>query len=349
MKRILCLFLIVIVIASVFPTAVFADESLNQAVAAKVGQLEEIYGISVAYPLTKSGSSAIALNSLEIMEGALATVTPSVVRQVSAYYYEKLGHRLTFEYSLTSKGLNATSESIAVAGFQPATGSIYLFLPTSSAYTVMTGDNPISIVHEFGHALHYMIMDSYGEEKLRSEWVAMNQGVPYTSVFKETSPDDRTFITSYAATKYEEDFAEVLGHCFIRNKAGQGFTGQLSVGGARTSLGQKVAYMDALLARYFPNDAQMLANFRKTLNAPTRLTYQGMNFNGSHLQFIGYPQPRYVLDGCLNVLEKERESAIWIREIGGWYVCEPNGNELLIFPTLLWANLPDSFEPPIAA
>lgn len=77
-------------------------EQNNREVEELAEALEEKYGITILYP-TETGENSrqlatIVPETLRTLDEALDTVTPRLVRKVSAYYYELNKRRLTFEY-----------------------------------------------------------------------------------------------------------------------------------------------------------------------------------------------------------------------------------------------------------
>ena len=64
--------------------------------------------------------------------------------------------------------------------------------------------------HEYGHLIQLTLLNHiYGENRLRSEWTAFNGGAAYGGGYVEG-----TFITNYASTSFEEDFAESFTYLF---------------------------------------------------------------------------------------------------------------------------------------
>lgn len=347
MKRVLTLLLSALLILNILPLLAFGAEttqSKNAAIAQKAAEIEKKYGINIRYPQDREGNAIITLNGLITMDDALANVTPTIVKQVSAYYKEKNGKKLTFSY--VQHNTNLSINEAILAGFDDKTSLIELYIPTSSGSTIATGENPLSIVHEFSHALHLMCAAKYGAKKMQSEWKAFNEGEPYSADNIIENPNTKVFITGYAATMYEEDAAETIAHTFIRNRAGQGFSNRLTVNGKRTGLGKKVDYIEKMITANFTDTTQAVANFRKAHSTPTSTLYQGMKFSGEYLQFAGYPQPRFILNGTLNSLGKKRSDAIWIRPIGGWYVQEDNGSGIIVFPGGVWCDVNEDFVRP---
>lgn len=352
MKRILLLVMTAFLVLQMPFAAMAADEQTieqsNAAIAEKAAELEGKYGVGIVYKTNNNGQATITMNSLDTLDRALENVTPVVVKQVSSYYKKVNGQRITFSYVRSSSNLTGSAEAV-LAGFDNTTSLIELYIPGSSADVIATGENPISIVHEFGHAFHFMCADLYGSAKLKTDWMQFNGKIDYHPLNIQENPNSRVFVTGYAATMYEEDVAETFAHAFVRNQAGLGFKNKLSTDGKQTALGKKVAFVENLIATYVNEPEQALENYRQIYTTATAINYQGMRFSGDYLQYMGYPQPRYILSGTLSSLEKNKDQAIWLRVIGGWYVREKNGNEIIIFPGGSWCEVSSEFKAPKAA
>lgn len=355
MQRFLTGFLAVL-LALCMPFSAAAAEKLtpeqtSAQVEQKAVELEKKYDIRIGYPSDRDGLAKIPVSTLETLDMALENVTPGLVRQVSEYYRQKNGARLSINYVQRTDNLVESSEGIeaTLGAFDNTRSLIEMYLPGGSSPVVMTGEAPIQIVHEFGHALHFLYTDQYGFDKMKKEWSAFNQGESYDRQNIMQNPNDKVFVSGYAATMFEEDVAETIGHVFARAKAGQGLKSKLTSGGKQTGLGKKVAYVEKMLSAYLTDTKDAVANYRRIYKTATSVTYQNMQFSGEYLQFAGYAQPRYILNGTLSRLGKEKSRAVWIRSIGGWYVREPDGEELIVFPGYVWTKVPTGFKAPGAA
>jgi hypothetical protein len=92
------------------------------------------------------------------------------------------------------------------ASYRYSTNTISLLVPGDFAFGG-TGTSPDAIIHEFGHMLQYAIGDNYGNSKLKSEWTSLNGKKKYNNW--ETGYN-QYFVSDYAASSYEEDFAETF-------------------------------------------------------------------------------------------------------------------------------------------
>ena len=352
MKRISAAVLSLAVIVTLFAQNVFAAEltveQTNMQIAEMRDELEEKYYIDIDYKIASNGRATVTLNSLTTLDKALNEATPELVRQVSNYYNGLNGRRLRFSYVKSSAVINERDETV-LAGFDDTRSLIELYLPSSNDAAMITGESPINILHEFAHAAHIMFMQHYGEKRMREEWTSFNAGQRYDAENIVKNPDDKIFVSGYAATSFHEDVAETLAHALVRNRNGQGMSAKLYSNGQWTGLGKKVRYIESMLEKGFANTAQVLKNYKRVYEATGAVTYQNMRFSGDYLQYIGYPQPRYVLNGTLNRLNKKLESAIWMTDLGGWYVRERGGNEIIVFPGGVWCETPGSFVAPKAA
>lgn len=325
-----------------------APEQTNALVWQQALELEEAYGIDIQYPADLEGNALITQSNLDTLNMALATITPQAVREVSDYYRRKNGRPITFSYVLSDRNYSANS-IVVLAGFDNTTSLIELYIPSSRASAIASGDAPINIIHEFGHAIHLMYTDRYGFDRMKQEWLTYNNGIGYDPIYIMENPNDKVFVSGYAATSFAEDVAEVIGHTFIRNQTGQGFANKMVSGGQNTGLGNKVVYVENMLAACLQNSSGALQNYRKAYTASSTLNYQGMNYSGEYLQYAGYPQPRYVLGGTLRVLNKQRDTAYWLQDLGGWYVQETSGKEIIVFPGGVWSDVSRSFVAPVKA
>lgn len=342
MKRVwiaLLAVLLVLAIISVDRIAGVFIQQLDRALNIKIDQLQQKYSIHVEY-ISAQGVPIIDEENLETLDIALETVTPALVKHVSDYYRQKTGNPLQFCYTQGEANTQMGEETV-LAGFQEQTARIELYLPVPESSVITTGENPISIVHEFGHALHFMYADRYGYDKMQAEWTAFNAGAAYDAANLRANPDNSVFVSGYAATMYEEDFAETIGHVFVRHRAGQGFLNRLNKNGHLTGLGRKVAYIEQILASIEGADSA-LQNYCRMYSAQQTVTYQKMSFSGEYLQFAGYPPPRYVLGAVLDQIGKSAVDSLWVRDIGGWHVRQATGPSLIIFPGGTWCEIADS-------
>jgi len=233
----------------------------------------------------------------------------------------------------------SNTTEITVGGFDPDRSLIELYIPRKGKGAAVSGDAPLTIVHEFGHAVQIMTGNKYGESKMQSEWKAMNGDHTYRASNIESNPSETTFVSGYAATDFAEDFAETFAHAFVCNRSGLGITGKLTSNGASTNLGKKFNYVYTIISTYFPQATTALENFQKLYSTSTSLTYGGVKLSGSYLQFIGYSEPRYLPLTVLDMFPEVRESQYkWIKEIGGWFATREGKDNLIVFPGGNWGT-----------
>lgn len=336
MKKLLSFAIVIAVALSVLAMPAYSAETLstdeyNSQISAEVKSLEKKYGISITYPITSNGYAGISLNNLSTLDMSFSNVTPSVIKQISAYYKTINGRQLTIEYALSGTTVSKNG-GVMLAAFEVDTSIILVLLPSRAGDAIISGENPIAIVHELGHAFHLMVMDKYGKSDLESKWIKFNNGIAYDPNADFASPNKRVFISGYAATSYEEDFADTFASVFVRNKAGQGFKTYLQKDGETTGLGKKVNFIGELIPKYFKDSDEALDNYNRIYKTATSMTFEDCKFSGEYLQYIGYPQPKNVLKGIQNGLKITSEQSTWIRKLGAWRVITDKGKEYFLFP-----------------
>lgn len=312
-------------------------EDSNEKIAESAKKIETKYGISIKYPKNRDGDAMISMNNIETLDRSLNTMTPGLVKQVSSYYEKKNGRRIEFVYYFADSDYSYGG-GVLMAAFEPKSSKIYVFLPTKAGRAIISGENPIALVHEVGHAFHLMCMDLYGEQKMTSEWTKLNGSYRYDSQGLNNNFNESVFISAYATTKYEEDFAETFAHAFVRTAAGTGFYKQLSKNSEPTTLGKKVSYIEKQINTYINNPEQAIENLRKIYKTPMNMTFEGITFYGDNLQYIGYPQPKNILKGIMNGLGLKSQKSTWVRSLGAWRVVATDGEMYYIFPGGAWAK-----------
>ena len=270
---------------------------------------------------------------------ALSYLTPQMVRAISAHYAEINGTRLTIAYSFHDmpSGADGLNSIVTVGWFDQSQGTISLKIPYPGRGAIVTGDTPMTIVHEMGHALHMMLERNYDMTYIRERWMALNGQYIYNIENMLLRPDLNTFASAYAATSFYEDFAETFAYGFVSNKPGMGLRERaFDSNGNLTNFGRKLELMDAILVRQFPNYTRMHDNFRRSKQVSSSIIYNGGAFSGRHLQFTGYPEPRYFpvvfLDEFPHIPERE---FVWRSGIGGW-VAQWEGAQVIVFPDLFY-------------
>jgi hypothetical protein len=322
-------------------TPVLAAESPSRegaAIVAMDAELEKKYGMDITYPSRTDGSPAITMNNLETLDRAFSNMGGPMVREVSAYYHRRNGTRLRIEYVFSGTSYEVPG-GVLMAAFEHPHARITVFLPRASGQAIISGENPIALVHEFGHAFHIMCHELRGGDGggMRPDWIKINKGFVYDPALNFHNPDENVFVSGYAASSFEEDFAETFGHAFARNTAGTGFAARLVKNGYMTPLGEKIEYIRAMLETHIRNHVEALNNFDRVYDTLDSFVFEGNKFSGEYLQYMGYPQPRNILSGILNQLKIESTGATWVRNLGAWRV-NSGSRQYFIFPGGTWMN-----------
>ena len=171
-----------------------ADE-LRQQVSNKTVELEQIYGIKIAFEdnLTRASYLSTLLDYLFLLEETIKEIPTELYFSARAQLTAK-GKILTVYFYQGGKNYNY--------GFMEQGGfydpnTVTINLNSDALYM-----NPPEFVHSFLH---------------ESRWTALNGGVQYTNemwyVRDETIA--RTFISNYASSSYGEDFAESFAYFVV--------------------------------------------------------------------------------------------------------------------------------------
>ena len=331
MKKVMSVFL-AFVLCLTITLPVFAAEVSD--VDARIAQMEQTYNIRIIYDRSRDGTPAIGTGALATLDMVLTAITPEVVREVSAFVEQRTGNRLTYNFTYVYN-LDAQLEYgfTALGAFIERTGQIEIFLPYNASGTFSSGESPLTMAHEFGHALKMLVRARYGAAALEAEWTALNGPHRYTPYRATGVFDTRTFFSEYSSDSFDEDFAETFAHAVIRNRAGLGFSHLMTHNGSRTNLGRKVDHLTHVLSRSLTNSSRLVANINhNATNVPVSITFHGINLQGTRLQYIGRTHPRFVLNGMLGGIDERAVTSQWVFEIGGWYVETFSGRNYLLFP-----------------
>lgn len=137
--------------------------------------------------------------------------------------------------------------TIRLADALPANGAMGGSYAPSS--TTMNLDMIGTHTHEYGHMVQLTLLSAlYGADRLRSEWIALNGGAAYGGGYVEG-----TFITNYASTSFEEDFAESFSYLFDSPTAVQ----DLAQKSPNCPAIQKLRYLQRVLMECFSVNASI--------------------------------------------------------------------------------------------
>jgi len=174
---ILALFLLVL-----YPLPVSAAQTSREMAAA----LQNKYGMKITFVTSHTESEKQSL--LMQVDSVFSHVGTAFVKEVVSVY-TKNGYtatlkleRIMWQEEMGSFGVskkNATLKMLTVDGFDDSTEELY-------SYT---------LVHEFGHMVHYAFDIKKGSSYVKKKWDACGTGV---------------YATDYAASSFREDFAETF-------------------------------------------------------------------------------------------------------------------------------------------
>ena len=334
-KRILSFLLLVILLLNcmILPASAATEiELYNRNVATIVAEMEALYNVDITYPIRGSGYAAIGAPTLRTLDESLKFITPEMVREISNFYvFKRVGRlEIAFEYPPMS-----TSETnSALAAFNAAQGKLRIFIPASNGSMIISGNNPTAIVHEMGHALHYMLEGRVGgAATLQQMWERVATSRYDYSKQNTVNPNELYFATSYASTDYSEDFAETFALAFTSNRAGLGVSHRFKDNnGKDTVLAQKLAFISNIIETHVTNNKQALANIELIYTTPRQIMYNDYKFSGAELRYIGFSEPNGVYMAIENHLEITTKQSKWIREIGAWWIESSTGKQLYAFP-----------------
>ena len=186
-------------------------DELRQQVSNKTAELEQMYGIKIAFEdnLTRASYLSTLLDYLSLLEETIKEIPIELYFSARAQLTAK-GKILTVYFYQGGKGYNYGF--MEQGGFyDPNTVTINL---NSDALYMNPPEFVHSFLHEYAHMLHRTLLDYTAFE---SRWTALNGGVQYTNemwyVRDETIA--RTFISDYASSSYGEDFAESFSYFVV--------------------------------------------------------------------------------------------------------------------------------------
>lgn len=312
-------------------------DQYNSEVSSYAKSLEEKYQVQIKYPIRSDGYAAIGTATLATLDSTLGYLSPTVVKQLSRFYYETYGKGLTLEYDYLPEDLQ--KKDIAALGFFSSDDAkIQLFIPTKGANMTLSGNSPFTILHEFGHAYYIYLAHKIGSVSIKKDWDVLNRGFDYLG--EPVKADRESFMTSYATVNFEEDFAETFAYSFGCNRDGLGINHRLVTPEGRTTiLGKKVEYIQSSFPRYLKDTDQALNTLETMRQTRPFKQYTDLKLSGNSLEYMNFNQPAGVLPNVLASLKIEPVSTEWHWQIGGWLVKDTTGGEYLVFPGCTYVTL----------
>ena len=186
-----------------------ADE-LRQQVSNKTAELEQMYGIKIAFEDNLTGASYLSrlLGYLSLLEETIKEIPTELYFSARAQLTAK-GKILTVYFYQEGKDYNYVFVQAGFYDFDTVTINL-----NSDALYMNPPGLVQSFLHEYAHMLHLTLLDYTAFE---SRWTALNGGVQYTNEMWYVHDENiaRTFISYYASSSYGEDFAESFAYFVV--------------------------------------------------------------------------------------------------------------------------------------
>lgn len=237
MKKILSAVLALVMTLAIVPTSAFAVDTSGAVSAAQAeASLESTYGINIRF--SEEYDEASRLENLDELESSLQLI-PAKLRSEVAKWVAARNKKLTVDF---------TGEyAYGVASFSLESMTINIYVDG-----IIAPDFP----HEYGHLLHNVLNAKLGANTLQKAWTAYNNGVSYGDSYEygylgyvRDGPDP-IFVSSYASTKYGEDFAETFSY-IINTDIWTGSTKDLILHYPNSPAVKKMNYLRQLLCDTF--------------------------------------------------------------------------------------------------
>ena len=235
--RLLSLFLSLALLVSA-PVFALENESADPAQLAQQLQteLEEKYACRIQFENVSDASGKIRVlegidEELQKIPAPLMEATTSAIRnQMGAFTLKYI-----YEGTLAGPFADNAFEYAPVHGLAHPT-------PYSASIELFNDTEPL--VHEYGHLVNMSLLDAkYGAGVLEGMWTAQNGGVAYGNY----DSDNPVFVTRYASTNYQEDFADTFMYIM-----GDGSLGlQLTYSHPNSTAVWKMTYLRQLLSEAF--------------------------------------------------------------------------------------------------
>ncbi|GKX29651.1 hypothetical protein SH1V18_21310 [Vallitalea longa] len=136
---------------------------------------------------------------LSMMDKIYSRFPDGLIKEMTSYYKAKgIDTIVNFQYKQTNLGGSFSDKGNITLNYYPN--------PIGDSFADWT------IGHEMGHYVHKYINEIYGYNKLKDEWISINNGLGYQNEGCNEWTDEhyKYFVRDYSTTNYSEDFATLF-------------------------------------------------------------------------------------------------------------------------------------------
>lgn len=136
---------------------------------------------------------------LSMMDKIYSRFPDGLIKEMTSYYKAKeIDTIVNFQYKQTNLGGSFSDKGNITLNYYPN--------PIGNSFADWT------IGHEMGHYVHKYINELYGYNKLKDEWISINNGLGYQNEGCKEWTDEhyKYFVRDYSTTNYSEDFATLF-------------------------------------------------------------------------------------------------------------------------------------------